>query len=68
MAIKLEHDKQVKPVKVEWVYCFYCIRKNEIPPHFVYEIKTKGYDVIGVNESPIPNNSGFWVTAHLPLP
>ena len=60
MAIKLEHDKQVKPV--------YCIRKNKIPPHFVYEIKTKGYDVIGVNESPIPNNSGFWVTAHLPLP
>ena len=34
------------------VYCFHCIRRreyNENPPHFLHEIKTKGYDVIGVD-------------------
>ena len=25
---------------------------NEIPAHFIYEIKTKGYDAIGVNVFP----------------
>ena len=25
---------------------------NEIPAHFIHEIKTKGYDAIGVNEFP----------------
>ena len=25
---------------------------NEIPPHFIHEIRTKGYDVIGMSDSP----------------
>ena len=39
--IKIEHDIIDKPVKV-----------NEIPQQFIHEIKTKGYDVIGVNLFP----------------
>ena len=38
--------------KAKCVYCFYCIRRredNENPPHFLHEIKTKGYHVIGVD-------------------
>ena len=27
----------------------YSPQVNKIPPHFIHEIKTKGYDVIGVN-------------------
>ena len=39
--IKIEHDIIDKPVKLDIL--------NEIPTHFIHEIKTKGYDVIGVN-------------------
>ena len=39
--IKIEHDIIDKPVKLDIL--------NEIPAHFIHEIKTKGYDVIGVN-------------------
>ena len=28
------------------------MRDNEIPPPFIHEIKTKGYDAIGVNVFP----------------
>ena len=27
---------------------------NEIPAHFIHEIRTKGYDVVGVNVFHIP--------------
>ena len=35
---------------------------NEIPPHFIHELKTKGYDVIGVNDS--SEKKGLIVPVH----
>ena len=46
--IKIEHDIIDKPVKVD-ILNEIPPQVNEIPQHFIYEIKTKGYDVIGVN-------------------
>ena len=50
--LKIEHDIIDKPFKLDIL--------NEIPPqvneisqHFIHEIKTKGYDVIGVNLFPL---------------
>ena len=46
--LKIGHDvtdKPVKPVILNVVHT----KVYEIPEHFIHEIKTKGYDVIGVN-------------------
>ena len=46
--IKIEHDIIDKPVKLDILYEI-PPQVIEIPQHFIYEIKTKGYDVFGVN-------------------
>ena len=46
--IKIEHDVIDKPVKLD-ILNEIPPQVNEIPQHFIHEIKTKGYDVIGVN-------------------
>ena len=46
--IKIEHDIIDKPVKLD-ILNEIPPQVNEIPAHFIHEIKTKGYDVIGVN-------------------
>ena len=46
--LKIEHDIIDKPVKLD-ILNEISPQVNEIPQHFIHEIKTKGYDVIGVN-------------------
>ena len=46
--IKIEHHIIDKPVKLD-ILNEIPPQVNEIPQHFIHEIKTKGYDVIGVN-------------------
>ena len=46
--IKIEHDIIDKPVKLD-ILNEIPPQVNEIPQQFIHEIKTKGYDVIGVN-------------------
>ena len=46
--IKIEHDIIDKPVKLD-ILNEIPPQVNEIPQHFIHEIKTKGYDVTGVN-------------------
>ena len=46
--IKIAHDIIDKPVKLD-ILNEIPPQVNEIPAHFIHEIKTKGYDVIGVN-------------------
>ena len=46
--IKIEHDIIAKPVKLD-ILNEIPPQVNEIPQHFIHQIKTKGYDVIGVN-------------------
>ena len=42
--IDLKATRKLKPVKNSTR-----LNLNEIPAHFIHEIRTKGYDVIGVN-------------------
>ena len=49
--IKIEHDIIDKPVKLD-ILNEIPPQVNEIPQQFIHEIKTKGYDVIGVNLFP----------------
>ena len=46
--LKIEQDIIDKPVKLD-ILNDIPPQVNEIPQHFIHEIKTKGYDVIGVN-------------------
>ena len=46
--IKIEHDIIDKPVKLD-ILNEIPPQVNEIPQHFIHEIKTIAYDVIGVN-------------------
>ena len=46
--IKIEHDIIDKRVKRD-ILNEIPSQVNEIPAHFIHEIKTKGYDVIGIN-------------------
>ena len=44
----IAYDVIDKPVKLD-ILNEIPPQVNEIPAHFIHEIKTKGYDVIGVN-------------------
>ena len=46
--LKIEHDIIDKPVKLD-ILNEISPQVNEKPQHFINEIKTTGYDVIGVN-------------------